>query len=70
MWEIFEERGDNEYNEEMYWQLQGMQESISAYDDDNDIPILLKEAKETMAFFDWVVEYKELMDRKPPTIYA
>ena len=70
MWEIFEEHGGYEYNDEMYWQLQGMHESISAYDDDQDIPILLKEAKETMAFFDWVVEYKELMDREPPTIYA
>jgi len=70
MWDIFNEHGGYEYNDDMFYQLQGIQESISDCKEDSDIPHMLKEAKETMAFFEWVVEYKELMDREPPQLYG
>jgi len=70
MWDIFNEHGGYEYNDDMFYQLQGIQESISDCKEDRDIPHMLKEAKETMAFFEWVVEYKELMDREPPQLYG
>lgn len=70
MWQIFNEHGGYEYNDEMYWQLQGIQDSLDECEDDDDIPNMLEEASETMQFFDWVVEYKELMEREPPMIYG
>lgn len=70
MWDIFNEHGGYEYNDEMFYQLQGIQESISDCKEDSDIPHMLKEANETMAFFEWVVEYKGLMDREPPQLYG
>tara|TARA_R110000803_G_scaffold163375_1_gene227023 strand:+ start:1440 stop:1706 length:267 start_codon:yes stop_codon:yes gene_type:complete len=70
MWEIFEEYGGYEYNDEMYWQLQGLKDSFSECEDDGDIPNMLQETKETMAYFEWVVEVKKLMDREPPQLYC
>ena len=31
MWEIFEEHGGYEYNDEMYWQLMGIKDSLEAF---------------------------------------
>jgi hypothetical protein len=31
---------------------------------------MLKEATDTMAYFNWVVEVKKLMDREPPQLYC
>ena len=70
MWEIFEEYGGYEYNDDMLYQLQGLQESIDECEDDDDIPYMLKEATETMAYFEWVVEVKQLMDREPTQLYG
>jgi hypothetical protein len=39
-------------------------------EEDGDIPNMLKEATETMAYFNWVVEVKKLMDREPPQLYC
>ena len=70
MWKIFEDYGGYEYNDEMYWQLQGMRDSLSECEDDSDIPNMLNEATDTMAYFDWVVEVKKLMEREPPQLYS
>lgn len=70
MWEIFNEHGGYEYNDEMFYQLQGIQESMNDCEDDRDIPHMLREATDTMKFFEWVVEYRALMDREPPQIYG
>ena len=70
MWDIFHEHGGYEYNDDMLYQLQGMAMSMDECEDDDDIPHMLKEATETMKFFDWVVEYKDLMEREPPQLYG
>ena len=70
MWDIFDDKGGYEYNDAMLYQLQGIQMSLDECEDDDDIPHMLKEATETMKFFDWVVEYKDLMEREPPQLYA
>lgn len=70
MWDIFHEHGGYEYNDDMLYQLQGIGMSLDECEDDDDIPHMLKEATETMKFFDWVVEYKNLMEREPPQLYA
>ena len=70
MWEIFEEHGGYEYNDEMYWQLMGIKDSLDECEEDGDIPNMLKEATETMAYFNWVVEVKKLRDREPPQLYC
>ena len=66
----FEDYGGYEYNDEMYWQLQGMRDSLMECEGDSDIPNMLKEATDTMAYFDWVVEVKKLMEREPPQLYS
>jgi hypothetical protein len=70
MWGIFEEYGGYEYHDEMYWQLMGIDDSMSLCEEDGDIPNMLKEALETMAYFEWVVEVKKLMEREPPQLYG
>ena len=70
MWEIFNEHGGYAYNDEMFYQLQGIQESMNECENDRDVPHMVKEAIETMKFFEWVVEYKGLMEREPPQLYA
>ena len=70
IWDVFEEHGGYEYNDEMYWQLQGFQDSMDECDTDDDIVNMLNEASDTIKFFDWVVEYKELMEREPPQLYG
>jgi|TARA_R100000935_G_scaffold56849_1_gene89363 hypothetical protein len=70
IWDVFEEHGGYEYNDEMYWQLQGFQDSMDECETDDDIVNMLNEASDTIKFFDWVVEYKELMEREPPQLYG
>ena len=70
IWDVFEEHGGYEYHDEMYWQLQGFQDSMDECETDDDIVNMLNEASDTIKFFDWVVEYKELMEREPPQLYG
>ena len=70
MWSIFNEYGGYEYNDEMYYQLVGFRESLLECETDEDYSYMLEEALDTMKYFNWVVEYKQLMDREPPQIYG
>lgn len=69
LWDIFNEYGGYEYNDEMIWQLEGYGISVSEMEEDEHVHVL-KEGKATLEYFEWVVKMLELKESEPPQLYC
>jgi len=69
LWDIFNEHGGYEYNDEMIWQLEGYGISINEMEED-ETEHVLKEGVATLKYFEWVVNMIELKESEPPQLYC
>jgi len=69
-WDIFNEHGGYNFNDEMLTQLEGLSDSISECMNDDDWEHMLKEANTTHAWFDWVKSIRVLEDNEPKSLYC
>ncbi len=69
LWDIFNEHGGYEYNDEMIWQLEGYGISISEMEED-ETEHVLEEGVATLKYFEWVVNMLELKESEPPQLYC
>jgi hypothetical protein len=70
-WEIFTEFGGYEYNDEMYWQISGLRDSIDEYfSDDKDVEYLLGLAIKTGNWFMWVKKIRTLQENEPESLFC
>ena len=69
LWDIFNEHGGYEYNDEMIWQLEGYGISISEMEED-ETEHVLEEGVATLKYFEWVVSMLELKESEPPQLYC
>lgn len=70
LWDIFNEHGGYDYNDEMYWQLQGLQGSIDECMNDADWVNMLSEADTTLKYFKWIKSILVLKDNEPESLYC
>jgi len=69
LWDIFNEHGGYEYNDEMIWQLEGYGISINEMEED-ETEHVLEEGVATLKYFEWVVNMIELKESEPPQLYC
>jgi len=69
-WDIFQEHGGYEFNDEMLYQLQGLQQSIDECEDEDDYEHMMDEVIKTKAWFDWVVKMILLKEAEPESLYC
>jgi len=69
LWDIFNEHGGYEYNDEMIWQLEGYGISINEMEED-ETEHVLEEGVATLKYFEWVVNMLELKESEPPQLYC
>jgi len=65
IWDIFNEHGGYDYNDEMYWQTQGAEDSWGEASQDDDWDSLISEYKECLDFMRHVKKIRILQEDSP-----
>ena len=69
-WDIFNEHGGYDYNDDMLYQLQGLGDSISECMNEEDWEGMVKEAETTYTWFKHIKNIRELQDNIPTSLYC
>ena len=69
-WDIFNEYGGYDYNDEMLYQLQGLGDSISECMNEEDWKNMVDEAETTYTWFKHIKNIRELQDNIPTSLYC
>ena len=69
-WDIFEEYGGYDYNDEMLDQLQGLQDSVSECMNEEDWKGMVEEAETTCLWFLHIEKIRELQENIPTSLYC
>jgi len=69
-YDIFHEYGGYDYNDEMLYQLQGLQESIHECMNEEDWKNMVEEAETTNTWFKHIEKIRELQENIPTSLYC
>ena len=69
-WDIVEEYGGYDYNDEMLDQLQGLQDSVSECMNEEDWKGMVEEAETTYTWFKHIEKIRELQENIPTSLYC
>ena len=71
IWDIFNEHGGYDYNDEMYWQCVGASQSFQECEEDDDWEALIKhEFEPCLKYMRHIKKLIILQDSIPPAIYC
>ena len=69
-WAIFEEYGGYDYNDEMLYQLEGLQDSIDECMNEIDWEDMVEKAETTNTWFKHIEKIRELQENIPTSLYC
>lgn len=69
-WHIFNEYGGYDYNDDMLYQLQGLQYSMFECESEEDWKGMVDEAETTYTWFKHIKNIRELQDNIPTSLYC
>ena len=69
-WDIFNEYGGYDYNDEMLYQLEGLADSEGECMNEEDWRNMVEEAKTTYKWFKHIEKIRELQDSIPTSLYC
>ena len=69
-WGIFEEYGGYDYNDEMLYQLEGLQDSIDECMNEIDWEDMVEKAETTCLWFLHIEKIRELQENIPTSLYC
>ena len=70
MWDIYNELGGYDYNDEMLTQLSGVDEEIAEAEEDNDWEYCYENVEVTYKWFKQVEKIRQLQESLPEGIYC
>ena len=70
MWDIYNELGGYDYNDEMLTQLSGVDEEIAEAEEDSDWEYCYKNVEATYKWFKQVKKIRQLQESLPEVIYC
>ena len=70
MWDIYNELGGYDYNDEMLTQLSGVDEETAEAEEDNDWEYCYKNVEATYKWFKQVKKIRQLQESLPEVIYC
>tara|TARA_R110002012_G_scaffold75703_1_gene191219 strand:- start:248 stop:502 length:255 start_codon:yes stop_codon:yes gene_type:complete len=69
-WDIFQEYGGYDYNDEMLYQLEGLRDSIHECMNEEDWKGMAEEAETTYTWFRHIEKIRELQENIPTSLYC
>jgi hypothetical protein len=69
-WDIFNEYGGYDYNDEMLYQLEGLSDSEGECMNEEDWKHMVKEAETTHTWFKHIKKIRELQENIPTSLYC